>query len=139
MGLDMYAGKIRRRDGASLPFTGPDELRGLVWTESGKARPEFEVGELAYWRKHHDLHGLMERLYNERGGNASFNCVPIILSLEDLERIEEATKTGTLPATSGFFFGSDNTDYYAKETLEFVEKARQAISEGWVVYYDSWW
>ena len=119
-----------------------------------------EKEELAYWRKHNRLHGWMEDLYRDRGnavteegfGN-SFNCVPVQLTLSDLEQLEAHVVDKKLPETGGFFFGDDSFswededgkafakgDYFHKETdLKFIEDARKAIAQGKEVYYDSWW
>lgn len=46
------------------------------------------VIEIDYWRKHHDLHGWFENLYLSKGGNETFNCIPLKLELEDLDQLE---------------------------------------------------
>jgi hypothetical protein len=95
--------------------------------------------ELHYWRKHPNLHGWMQKLYIQRGGTASsFNCVPVQLDSEDLDRLEADIKAKKLPYTDGFFFGeSDGTEL--DDDLAFIAKAREAIAEGLTVFYDSWW
>jgi hypothetical protein len=101
-----------------------------------------ERQEIQYWRKHPDLHRWMERLYREKGGQAEdFNCVPVELNLEDLERLETEIKvTGLDKNHGGFFFGSSNrNDEEENEDLEFIRNARRAIEEGDTVFYDSWW
>ena len=118
--------------------------------------------ELAYWRKHNRLQGWMEQLWESKGrpnnpknGNpmGNFNCIPVQLTLSDLEQLEAHILDKALPETGGFFFGNDSFswededgkpfedgDYYYKKTdLEFIENAREAIKEGKEVYYDSWW
>jgi hypothetical protein len=100
-----------------------------------------EAEEIAYWRKHPDLHGWMEELYRNKGGaEDSFNCVPVKLTQEDLVALEADINTRHLPETSGFFFGKSygDTDEVMQD-IEFVEKAKQAINEGYDVYYTSWW
>ena len=103
---------------------------------------DFEEGggeEIFYWRKHANLQGWMEDLYRRKGGTKEdFNCVPVVLTLEDLDRLEATTRQGNMPHTTGFFFGhSQSEDDDA--TLEFIFKARIAINEGKTVYYTSWW
>ena len=97
--------------------------------------------ELAYWRKHHDLHGWMEKLYRNKGGDKeSFNCVPVRLTEFDLDALQFDLLNDALPETQGFFFGTNPPDLESlKEDLEFIQKARDAIKEGDAVYYDSWW
>jgi len=47
----------------------------------------------------------------KKGGKAeSFNCVPVELTLEDIDALEEAIQTGGLPETVGFFFGKTTGD-----------------------------
>ena len=94
--------------------------------------------EIAYWRKHPDLHGWMENLYREKGGREqSFNGDLVVLTLKDLDRLEEDILRKNLPKTSGFFFG-ESVEISLKD-LEFVLEARKAIQEGDTVFYDSSW
>ena len=130
MGLDMYAFRVKAEDVID-DFTIREETDG---------RNE-KLEELAYWRKHHDLHGWMERLYRAKGGDKeSFNCVPVRLSMDDLNLLESDILNNRLPETQGFFFGTNPPDAESmKEDLKFVEQARSIIGEGDAVYYDSWW
>lgn len=120
MGLDQYAKAVR----------------GIQDPESGQWDKSYE---LAYWRKHPNLQGWMERLWNEKGGEGEFNCVEVELSEEDLDNLEDAIKQKDLPATQGFFFGENSDRYYQKEDLEFIESARLALDDGYRVMYNSWW
>ena len=99
------------------------------------------VDEFFYWRKHHDLHGWMERLYRSKGGpKETFNCAKVRLTTVDLDALQHDLENGTLPKTQGFFFGTNPPDAESmKEDLKFVEQARSIIGEGDAVYYDSWW
>jgi hypothetical protein len=125
MGLDMYAFAVSKRDAIG---------------EFEMAR-DCEREELHYWRKHHDLHGWMENLYRGKGGDAeSFNCIPVELTLDDLDDLQQALLDDNLPRTQGFFFGDNPPDLETmREDLMFIQKCRIAIKEGKVVYYDSWW
>ena len=125
MGLDMYAFAVSKRDAIG---------------EFEMAR-DCEREELHYWRKHHDLHGWMENLYRGKGGDAeSFNCIPVELTLDDLDDLQQALLDDNLPRTQGFFFGDNPPDLETmREDLMFIQKCRIAIEEGKVVYYDSWW
>lgn len=129
MGLDMYAWKVKAEDAISDFEIAKDE--------DGQSKIE----EMYYWRKHHDLHGWMENLYRQKGGEKdSFNCVPVRLTEEDLFELEQDVRRKNLPETTGFFFGNNPQDAESiEDDLEFIIKARTAISEGYVVYYDSWW
>jgi hypothetical protein len=121
MGLDMYAMVLNKAPETPVDFN----------TEGAT--------ELHYWRKHPNLHGWMQKLYIQRGGAASsFNCVPVQLDSEDLDRLEADIKAKKLPYTDGFFFGeTDGTEM--EDDLAFIAKAREAIAEGLTVFYDSWW
>ena len=107
--------------------------------ESSKG--QFDHEEFFYWRKHPNLHGWMEELYREKGGESdTFNCTPVVLTTEDLDNLEAAIKGGELPNTNGFFFGeSEGDEEEINEDLRFVTEARNSISEGYTVWYDSWW
>ena len=109
-----------------------------------------EREELAYWRKHPNLQGWMENLWHEKGcpgkseepnsmGLSDFNCVPVELDYDDLDRLEKTINTKGLPDTEGFFFGSDSDEYYRENDLEFIQKAREALDAGLHVEYSSWW
>jgi hypothetical protein len=129
MGLDMYAWRVKAEDAI-----GDFEI---ARNEENSAKVE----ELAYWRKHHDLHGWMERLYRLKGGTKeSFNCVPVQLSMADLNALENDVLNNLLPETQGFFFGTNPPDEYTmKQDMEFIANAKLAIAAGDAVYYDSWW
>lgn len=131
MGLDMYAWSVR-----------PDDLHELDRHKLvDVVLPKREVAELWYWRKHHDLHGWMERLYRSKGGSAeSFNCVTVRLTEADLTQLENDVKSDVLPETSGFFFGNYPPDDESREQdLKFIARARSEIHQGRAVFYDSWW
>ena len=125
MGLDMYAHRVSGKD-ALDDFTVAEDADGE---------------EIAYWRKHHDLHGWMERLYRAKGGTKdSFNCVKLRLTMEDLDRLEKDVLGRQLPETTGFFFGNNPPDEYSLEQdMKFIAQAKTAIACGDAVYYDSWW
>lgn len=100
------------------------------------------VEEIAYWRKHPNLQGWMERLWVEKehpNANEEFNNLSVELTLDDLSELEVAVRNQELPETTGFFFGNNADAYYKDEDLEFIQKAKQAISEGLSVRYRSSW
>jgi hypothetical protein len=80
----------------------------------------------------------MQKLYEEKGGeDKSFNGDPVVLTLKDLDRLEEDILRKNLPKTTGFFFG-ESVEISLKD-LEFVLEARKVIQEGDTVFYDSSW
>lgn len=92
--------------------------------------------ELYYWRKHPNLHGWMEKLYNQNGGTGMFNGVNLLLTPQDLDDFEQAVQNNALPHTTGFFFGATMGD---EDNATFVQMARKAIAKGYAVYYTSSW
>jgi hypothetical protein len=123
MGLDMYALSTKAKPQTEVDFSTKN----------------FEQTELHYWRKHPNLHGWIQNLYDAKGGTSSdFNGDCVILDSEDLDNLEEDIKGGNLPDTSGFFFGQSDPDSDLDD-LEFVQKARNEIANGKTVYYTSWW
>lgn len=115
---------------------------------AAKANEDWGTGaqrEIAYWRKHPNLHGWMEQLWHQKGfplpnsDDPMFNGVELELTWEDLDQLEEDVKNGRLPSTSGFFFGSDSDDYYRSQDLEFIRKARAELFSGLKVFYNSSW
>lgn len=101
--------------------------------------------ELAYWRKHPNLHGWMESLWRSTLEDeddleyGAFNCVAVELTEADLDELEKNILNQALPHTTGFFFGDDSDEYYREADLKFIALARQAIADGKAVFYDSWW
>jgi len=118
MGLDMYA---------------------YVANKESDHTSESNSREIAYWRKHPNLHGWMHKLWNERGHSGDFNGDELELTWEDLDRLEYVVKHQELPGTSGFFFGNDADDYYRDQDLEFIKQARAELFLGLKVFYNSSW
>ncbi|MBS0642293.1 MAG: phosphoglycerate kinase [Proteobacteria bacterium] len=122
MGLDMYA------------YT-----TALTLTQTVDFADPASCDELHYWRKHPDLHGWMQRLYDRKGGkDPDFNGSFLMLDLDDLAALEADVSANRLPKTSGFFFGaSDGSE--REDDLAFIAKARKAISRGKTVFYYASW
>ncbi|MDX5370352.1 MAG: phosphoglycerate kinase [Alphaproteobacteria bacterium] len=127
MGLDMYA--FSTRVSPTKPVDFSDEIG------------EDDAEEFFYWRKHPNLHGWMEKLYRAKNGEeGSFNCVPVALAPEDLDRLEQDIRGNSLPETEGFFFGQSYKDQDEIDNdLDFIKKARDEIAAGKTVFYYSWW
>ena len=141
MGLDMYA-YVANKEGQQREF-----YEGAVWDDELKDTVNLNVTkprEIAYWRKHPNLHGWMAELWvvRETGGEGdtnNFNGVELELTREDLDDLEEAVINGELPGTSGFFFGDNADDYYREQDLEFIKHARAEMFFGLKVFYNSSW
>lgn len=130
MGLDMYVYQARKK-------THDQEVPAII--ESSPIESLFEdVDEFYYWRKHPDLHGWFEKLYRQKDGKKEFNVVFVNITLEDLEELEQAILDNNLPFTGGFFFGA-STGKEKDGDLYFVDKAREALNQGYILYYMAWW
>ena len=98
--------------------------------------------EIAYWRKHPNLQGWMEKLFFDKGGNCdSFNGVELELTWDDVDRLEIALKQGELAKlrTTGFFFGNPSDDHYHEQDLTFCLQAKAELFLGRRVFYNSSW
>ena len=147
MGLDMYAYKTKVAPISKIK-------RPPRWTDvmgNEVEEPNYEIEELHYWCKHPNLHGWMQDLWEANGGMIQdwndFNSGDTIeLDLDDLTELERAIKENELPHTEGFFFGEsydpNDLEFNKERTrsdLDFIKEARQAIEQGYHVYYTSWW
>lgn len=100
--------------------------------------------ELAYRRKHPNLHGYMQKLYNikhkENPISANdFNCVELELNINDIYELKNAIERNELPLTEGFFFGDNSDEYYKLEDMKFIELALKELDEGNRIFYNSYW
>lgn len=145
MGLDQYA-YIAARNGQRDEF-----YEGADWVDGDLVNPNMsKPQEIAYWRKHPNLQGWMERLWIDKLAKegkspedsewgSSFNGVELELTREDIDQLESDVKNGLLPATGGFFFGNNSDDYYREQDLEFCRRARADLFSGAKVFYNSSW
>ena len=135
MGLDMYA-YVATRAGQQREY-----YDGANWDNDTKelTSPVTKPREIAYWRKHPNLHGWMHRLWIEKGNEGEFNGDELELTWEDLEALEQAVTHKQLPSTSGFFFGQDSDDEYRESDLAFVRAAKAEVFLGLKVFYNSSW
>jgi hypothetical protein len=142
MGLDMYA-YVAAREGQQREFWDGGDFD----KESGDyVNPKVTKPiEIAYWRKHPNLHGWMEELWQSKGcprdndDDVSFNGIELELTWEDIDMLEEDINQGALPGTSGFFFGDPADDYYREDDLKFIKEARAQLFLGLRVFYNSSW
>ena len=143
MGLDMYA-HVGVKKGQREQYW--DQYGQEVAEDQKVSKPR----EIAYWRKHPNLHGWMEQLWirklaaegktpQDSEWGSSFNGVELELTWEDLEDLERAVTHGQLPTTGGFFFGNPVDEHYRKQDLEFIKNARAELFLGLKVFYNSSW
>ena len=137
MGLDMYAYVASKAGQQNEFYEGAQfDKEAGDYVNPAVTKPR----EIAYWRKHPNLHGWMERLAESKGLEyGSFNGVEMELTHEDLDELERAVVHGRLPATQGFFFGNDADDHYREQDLEFIKTARAELFFGLKVFYNSSW
>jgi hypothetical protein len=137
MGLDMYA-YVATREGQQREY-----YDGAEWDETTKDLVNTKVNkprEIAYWRKHPNLHGWMETLAEQKKLKYdSFNGVEMELTAEDLDTLERDVKKRQLPLTSGFFFGDNRDQHYYDQDLAFIKAARTEMFMGLKVFYNSSW
>ena len=136
MGLDMYA------------YAAANEKQYNQYWADGEYDPDTKdyvnpavtkPKELAYWRKHPNLHGWFHQEWINQGNKGDFNGDQLEITWDMLERLEHDVVKGELPATSGFFFGNGADDYYREQDLEFVKQARAELFLGLRVFYNSSW
>lgn len=136
MGLDMYAYSAVRQ-GQNADFYDGAEYDPVA---NEFVNPEVvKPKELAYWRKHPNLHGWFEKEWRRQGNEGDFNGDELEIDWAMLERLEYDIRHGNLPNTSGFFFGDNSDDYYYNQDLEFVKNARAELFLGLKVFYNSSW
>jgi hypothetical protein len=142
MGLDMYAYVASKAGQQNEYYEGAEfdeTIREFVNKTVAKPR------EIAYWRKHPNLHGWMERLWERkmiaegRDNPHNFNGIELELTHEDLDELERAVTHKQLPSTTGFFFGDPADDYYYESDLSFIKNARAELFFGLKVFYNSSW
>ena len=107
---------------------------------------ETEQREIAYWRKHPNLHGWMEQLWrykmqaeNRDPDQHTFNGIEVELDWQDIDELEQDVVNNNLPQTNGFFFGNDADEHYKETDLAFVKRARAELFLGLKVFYNSSW
>lgn len=121
MGLDQYAYIASKAD--------------TEWDDTSRQ-------EIAYWRKHPNLQGWMEKLAEQKGLEYdTFNGIELELTWEDIEQLEKDIKSDVISimGTTGFFFGEASDDYYRGQDLEFCKNAKAELFLKRKVFYNSSW
>lgn len=131
MGLDMY---LEGRRFLRTNWENPEAN-----LKRGKYRVKEETLELAYWRKHPNLHGFIVQTF----ADGVDECQEINLSADNPQTIIDAIHADALPTTEGFFFGSsDGTEKDSdldafKGALEWLNEPEEGVWRD-VVYQASW-
>lgn len=128
MGLDQNAFSIKKAD---LPLLNTQEyFDGKLAIES--------IEELMYWRKHANLQGWATAIFDQTGQHEVFNGQNLVLVKDDLFELRQLVLKGELETATGFFWGTSDEEH-DKMTLEFIDKALQAIDEDKVIIYTCSW
>jgi hypothetical protein len=136
MGLDQYA-YAATRAGQQQEFweTAEAAAGSMEYVSRTVERPR----EIAYWRKHPNLHGWFKAEWESAGNEGDFNGDELEITWDMLERLEYDVRNGELPDTRGFFFGDNSDAEYYEQDLEFIRNARAELFMGLKVFYNSSW
>lgn len=97
--------------------------------------------EIFYWRKHANLNEYMAQLAVEKGvvsDASNFNCKPLFLTKEDIDKLEAVITSNELPHGEGFFWGVSDERDKARD-IEFIKIARALLGdEDNQIYYYCW-
>ena len=58
--------------------------------------------------------------------------------MKDIDELEKAIKTWKIDDSEPFSF-KKYTSNMKEHDLQFCQEAKEAIKDGYAVYYDSWW
>lgn len=136
MGLDQYAYVAMKNNELDEYWQAREENSVL-------SKPR----QIAYWRKHPNLQGWMERLWESKGRpnlvdvGDMFNNIELELTWEDLNALEQDIRNDRMAIldTKGFFFGNPSDDYYRDQDLQFIADAKAELILGLKVFYNSSW
>lgn len=130
MGLDQSAYKIKAE---VIPLFEKEEngFEGFTHEERMKLESGFEI--IAQWRKHANLQEWFTGLYGD-----DINCKKVWVDEVTLRNLEEDVLNDNLPHGEGFFWGQSSADDKEKD-LAFIKEARQALKDGYCVFYTSWY
>ena len=136
MGLDMYAYAASRAGQYQEFWETAQAAEGTTeFVSATVTKPR----EIAYWRKHPNLHGWFRAEWESEGNEGSFNGDELEITWDMLERLEYDVRNGELPETQGFFFGNPADAEYRADDLEFIKNARAELFMGLKVFYNSSW
>jgi hypothetical protein len=140
MGLDMYA-YVAAKAGQQKEYWDNveyDREKGCYVHQSESCSQPIEI---AYWRKHPNLHGWMYNLWVSKGNSGEFNGDELELTWEDIDQLEYDVELGRLKnvEATGFFWGDPSDDYYYEADVKFIKEARSQLFLGLKVFYNSSW
>jgi hypothetical protein len=136
MGLDQYAYAATRAGQQQEFWETAEAAQGsMEYVSRIVERPR----EIAYWRKHPNLHGWFQAEWESAGNEGDFNGDELEITWDMLERLEYDVRNGELPDTRGFFFGDNSDAEYYEQDLEFIRNARAELFMGLKVFYNSSW
>lgn len=150
MGLDQYA-YVSSKSGQRSAFYETGEFVNGDFVNPNISNPR----DIAYWRKHLNLHGWMERLWLRKQFISvdeidqfiqgkfpprKFNGVELELTWDDIMLLEHDIKSGKMAALNiTGFFGKPRDDYYREQDLEFCASAKSELFIGLRVFYNASW
>jgi hypothetical protein len=136
MGLDQYAYAATSAGQQQEFWETAEAAEGsMEYVSRTVERPR----EIAYWRKHPNLHGWFRAEWESEGNGGDFNGDELEITWDMLERLEYDVINGELPQTEGFFFGNPADAEYRTDDLEFIKNARTELFMGLKVFYNSSW
>ena len=136
MGLDQYAYAATRAGQQQEFWETAEAAEGsMEYVSRTVERPR----EIAYWRKHPNLHGWFKQEWESESNEGDFNGDELEITWDMLERLEYDVRNGELPDTRGFFFGDNSDAEYHEQDLEFIKNARTELFMGLKVFYNSSW
>ena len=116
------------------------------WTDS-KPNEEgvIEQHDFKYWCKTDHIQDFFQKIYAEKTGDTdptNFNCEPVEIDFDVLNRFMTAVKTNNMKTVDGFFFGGDYDPSHpdvVEEDLKFAADCFFHLMMGRKVTYSSWW
>ena len=96
-----------------------------------------EPHEIAYWRKHWDLHNFFLERYTAKGGTKEFNCVAVRIEENDLNLLEKFVTASTLQ--EAFDHPWSSTEEVMRDYTTFIKRARDVLAEDNALYFYSWY
>lgn len=101
-----------------------------------------EKEHLHYFRKHSDLHGLLQECWAEKNLDKSgddFNCVDFEITLDEVKRVIDFMEDRhNKPHYVGFFWGQSTEEDWM-ETATLFQEITNLLEEGKKVIYNAWW